>query len=92
MLKIWQAGGPIMGAFIAACLAFIILGAGGYFALNTAQQSSGAAYSTQGARIDPDWSWRVTGNKSCEPRESWQWFFVDFRHPRGESPLCSDSQ
>jgi hypothetical protein len=82
-----------MGAFIAACLAFIVLGAGGYFALNAAQQSSGAAYSTGAARIDPDWSWRVTqGDQSCEPRQSWQWFFVDFRHPRGEAPVCSDSQ
>ena len=81
-----------MGAFIAACLAFIVLGAGGYFVLGTAQQSTGAAYSTGAARIDPDWSWRAAGDKSCEPRQSWQWFFVDFRRPRGESPLCSDSQ
>jgi hypothetical protein len=92
MLKIRQAGGPIMGAFIAACVAFIVLGAGGYFALNEAQQPSGAAYSTQATRIEPNWSWRAAGEQSCEPRQSWQWFFVDFRRPRGESPLCSDSQ
>ncbi len=83
-----------MGAFIAACLAFLVLGAGGYFVLNgVVQQPTGAAYTTDGARIDPNWNWRVsTGDKSCAPRQSWQWFFVDFRQPRGESPLCSDSQ
>jgi len=85
-----------MGAFVAACLAFIVLGAGGFFVLNEAQQPAGAAYSTQSTRIEPSWSWRVptgaAGEQACEPRRSWQWFFVDFRHPRGESPLCSDSQ
>ena len=85
-----------MGAFIAACLAFIVLGAGGFFVLNEAQQPAAAAYSSQGVRIEPSWSWRVptgaAGEESCQPRHSWQWFFVDFRRPRGESPLCSDSQ
>jgi hypothetical protein len=81
-----------MGAFLAACLAFIVLGAGGYFVLNEVQQPTGTAFSTGAVRIDPNWSWRVAGNKSCEPRESWQWFFVDFGHPRGEPPLCLDSQ
>jgi hypothetical protein len=85
----------LMGAFIMACVAFVVLGAGGFFALNEAQKPAGAAYSTQSTRIDPTWSWRVptgAGNEFCEPRRSWQWLFVDFRSPRGESPLCSDSQ
>ena len=81
-----------MGAFIAACVAFIVLGAGGYLALGEAQQSSGAAYSTQATRIEPNWSWRAQGNEACEPRSSWQWFFVDFGTPEGEAKACSVSQ
>jgi hypothetical protein len=81
-----------MGAFIAACLAFVVFGAGGYFVLNEVQQPSGAAFSSGAARIDPNWSWRATGDKSCEPRESWEWFFVDFGTPEGEAKTCSVSQ
>ena len=85
-----------MGAFVAACLAFIVLGAGGYFALSAVQKPAGVAYSTGAARIDPDWSWRVPtgaqGNEACEPRPSWQWFFVDFGTPEGEAKVCTDSQ
>lgn len=81
-----------MGAFFAACVAFIVLAAGGYFALGGAQQPTGAAYSTGATRIDPSWNWRVEGNKECEPRSSWQWFFVDFGTPEGEAKACSVSQ
>lgn len=82
-----------MGAFVAACLAFIVLGAGGYFVLNNVQEPSGTAFSTGAARINPNWSWRVSAtDQNCEPRKSWQWFFVDFRDPHGESSICSDSQ
>jgi|HubBroStandDraft_4_1064222.scaffolds.fasta_scaffold289543_1 hypothetical protein len=88
-----------MRAFLVACLAFVVIGAGGYFALGNLQEPSGLAYSTDGARINPSWSWRETSTKSpaspadqCEPRKSWQWFFVDFRHPHGEPSICSDSQ
>lgn len=81
-----------MGAFFAACVAFIVLGAGGYLALNEVQQPAGVAYSTGGARIDPSWSWRTQGAQACEPRSSWQWFFVDFGTPEGEAKTCSVSQ
>ena len=81
-----------MGAFIAACLAFIVLGAGGFFAFSEMQQSTGAAFSSGGTRIDPSWSWRVAGDQSCEPRPSWQLFFVDFGTPKGEAKACSASQ
>jgi hypothetical protein len=91
MLKT-ASGRTIMGAFIAACVAFIVLGAGGYFALGGVQQPTGAAYSTQATRIDPNWSWREQGNETCEPRSSWQWFFVDFGTPKGEAKTCSVSQ
>lgn len=85
-----------MRAFLMACLAFVAIGAGGYFTLNALQQPSGAAFTTDAARIDPDWAWRAASTtepeKACEPRASWQWFFVDFRHPRGEPNVCDDSQ
>src|SRR5215813_12216258 len=47
-----------MRAFLAACLAIIILAVGGYFAANAMQRLSGVAYTTEGARINPSWSWR----------------------------------
>ena len=81
-----------MGAFVAACLAFIVLGAGGYFGLSAMQQPSGAAFTSSGAQIDPGWSWRAEDNKACEPRPGWQLFFVDFGTPKGEAKSCSVSQ
>jgi hypothetical protein len=89
-------GGNNMRAFLLACVALVAIGAGGYFILNSQQQASGAAFSTSATRISPSWSWRVAlttpSAENCEPRASWQWFFVDFRHPGGESKVCSDSQ
>lgn len=85
-----------MRAFLVACLAFIVIGAGGYYVLNSLQEPSGAAYTTGAARINPDWSWREVTTTSppqnCEPRKSSQWFFVDFRDPSGEPGICSYSQ
>jgi hypothetical protein len=85
-----------MRAFLLACLAVVIIGAGGYYVLNNGQKPSGLAFSTDAARIDPDWSWRAVTTASpaqnCEPRRVSQWFFVDFHDPSGESGLCSYSQ
>jgi hypothetical protein len=47
-----------MRAFLTACLAIVVIGAGGYFFLNAMQKPSGIAYTTDGARISPKWSWR----------------------------------
>jgi hypothetical protein len=47
-----------MRAFLVACLAILGLGAGGFFGLNVMQKSSGSAYTSHGARIDPQWAWR----------------------------------
>lgn len=47
-----------MRVFLAAVLATIILAFGALFALNTAQRTAAVAYSTEGARINPTWSWR----------------------------------
>jgi len=82
-----------MRAFLVACLAIIVIGGGSYYLLNTAQQPAGIAFTTDGTRIDPSWSWRVNASdKPCEPRRSWQWIFVDFGDPHGESKICSISQ
>jgi hypothetical protein len=81
-----------MGAFFAACVAFIVLGAGGYFGLNAMQTPTGAALTSGAARIDPSWTSRTEGNEACEPRASWQWFFVDFGTPDGEAKACAVSQ
>lgn len=47
-----------MRAFLTACLGIIVIGIAGFFSLNTLQEPSGIAYTTGGARISPDWSWR----------------------------------
>ena len=47
-----------MRVFLAACLAIIVLAVGAYFSVNAIQRPSGVAYTTEGARINPSWSWR----------------------------------
>jgi hypothetical protein len=51
-------GEVIMRAFLMACLAIVVIGTGSYFFLDTLQKPSGIAFSTDGARIDPQWAWR----------------------------------
>jgi hypothetical protein len=77
-----------MRAFLVACLAIVVIGAGAYYFVNATQKPAGVAYTTDSARIDPKWSWRA----ECNVRNTWQWIFVDFGSPAGESPLCSASQ
>jgi hypothetical protein len=95
-----------MRAFLLACLAVFVIGAGGYFFLNAMQEPTGVAYSTDGARISTNWAWRSVSNSSgasdlatkstqadvCDMRKTWQWIFVDFGRPDGESVMCSISQ
>jgi cytoskeletal protein CcmA (bactofilin family) len=97
----WRFGGMDMRAFLTACVAIFVIGAGGYFALNAMQQPTGLAYATGGARIDPSWSWRsvVPSNGAsgatahqCDMRTASQWIFVDFGDPKGEPSACSNSQ
>lgn len=47
-----------MRAFLASCLAIIILAVGALVILNTVQRTAAAAYSTDGARINPRWTLR----------------------------------
>jgi hypothetical protein len=54
-----------MRAFLAACAAAIILAACGVLALGAVQKPSGVAFSTEGVRIDPGWSWRQMFRRSA---------------------------
>ena len=90
-----------MRAFLLSCVAIVVFGAAAYFSLNSIQQPSGIAYATEGARIDPNWSWRAVVNGSssgptivekCSLRTAWQWIFVDLGDPEDESSTCSISQ
>jgi len=54
-----------MRAFLAACAAAIILAVCGLLALGAAQKSSGTAFSSEGVRIDPSWSWRQVFRRSA---------------------------
>src|SRR5919204_3668701 len=47
-----------MRAFFVSCVAVIVLAVCGVLALGAVQKPSGVAFSTEGARIDPGWSWR----------------------------------
>jgi hypothetical protein len=95
-----------MRAFLLACLAIVVVGAGGYFFLSALQEPTGIAYATDSARINVDWAWRSVFNpgsanesamksaqgEACDKRKTWQWIFVDLGKPDGESAICSDSQ
>jgi hypothetical protein len=47
-----------MRVFLAAVLAAVILAFVALLALNTTQRTAAAAFTTEGARINPTWSWR----------------------------------
>jgi hypothetical protein len=47
-----------MRVFLIALLATIVLAVGSIFALNVAQRTTATAYTTEGARTNPAWSWR----------------------------------
>src|SRR5262249_4475356 len=53
-----------MRAFLAACAAAIILAIVGVFLLGAVQRPAGAAFSTEGVRINPSWSWRQMFRKT----------------------------
>ena len=86
-----------MRSIIVAGIVALIFGAVSYVSLNVRQEPTGAAFTAAGARLDTHWIWRSGSTESgaptkCEPRSAWQWIFVDFGRPAGESSLCSYSQ
>ena len=94
-----------MRVYSVAFLASIVICIGGYLLINTFQEPTGIVYATDGARISPHWVWRsvlspsraneltktVTSVEECNRRKAWQWIFVDFGRPEGESKICKDS-
>jgi hypothetical protein len=50
-LNLQARGEPSMRAFIAACLAIVVIAGAGYYATNMIQVTSTAAYTSTGARI-----------------------------------------
>ena len=42
-----------MRAFLVACVAVVVIGAGGYFFLNSFQEPSGVAFTTNAVRNQP---------------------------------------
>jgi hypothetical protein len=86
-----------MRSIIVAGIVAPIFCAVSYVSLNVRQEPTGAAFTAAGARLDTHWIWRSGSTESgaptkCEPRSAWQWIFVDFGRPAGESSLCSYSQ
>jgi hypothetical protein len=47
-----------MRVFLISCVAIIVLAVGGYVGLNAVQKLSGLAYTTEGARIKQNWTYR----------------------------------
>lgn len=47
-----------MRVFLVSCLAIVVLALGAFLSLNVIQKPAGARYTTEGARIDPAWSFR----------------------------------
>ena len=48
-----------MRAFLAACLAIVILAVAGYFFTDALQELSAGAFTTESVRIDPGWTVRA---------------------------------
>ena len=58
-----------MRVFLIACLAIVVVGVGAFLTLNSVQRPAGTAYTTDGARINPKWSWRqVVGRPKAAPQ------------------------
>jgi len=53
-----------MRVFLVACIAIIVLACGAVFSLGAIQQSTAAAFSTDGTRIDPSWAAHPDGTLS----------------------------
>jgi hypothetical protein len=47
-----------MRVFLISCLAVVVLALGAFLSLNAVQKPTGVRYTTEGARINPGWSFR----------------------------------
>jgi hypothetical protein len=59
-----------MRAFLTACAAALVFAAIGVLGLNMLQRSAGSAFATDGARIEPRWSFRQMTSKPRVPGAS----------------------
>jgi hypothetical protein len=53
-----------MRVFLISCLAVVVLGIGAFLALSAVQKPSGTRFTTEGARINPSWSFRQVFTKA----------------------------
>jgi hypothetical protein len=53
-----------MRVFLISCLAVVVLAVGGFLTLAAVQKPSGVRYTTDGARINPMWSFRQVFSKT----------------------------
>src|ERR1700674_3514953 len=79
-----------MRAFLIAYLAVIFLGMGGLITLNSFQRTAAAAYSTDGARINPKWSWRNILRRST-PAVSENMNVASLQGTMGEQDECAEA-
>ena len=79
-----------MRAFLVACLAVIVIGVGSIVALSSFQRSAAAAYSTDGARINPKWSWRNLVRRSV-PSVSQSMNVASLQGATGEQDECAQA-
>jgi hypothetical protein len=53
-----------MRVFLISCLAVVVLGIGAFLTLSAVQKPSGTRFTTEGARINPNWSFRQVFTKA----------------------------
>src|SRR5262249_48796299 len=59
-----------MRAFIIACAVMLVLAASGVLALQVSQKPTGMAFSSEGVRINPTWSYRKVIRRKPPPAGS----------------------
>lgn len=79
-----------MRAFLVACLAVIVIGVGGLITLNSFQRPAGVAYSTDGTRVNPKWSWRNLVQRSM-PSVSQSMHVASLQGTMGEQDECAQA-
>jgi hypothetical protein len=85
-----------MRSFLLACAVMIVLAVGGVLALQGWQKPTGMAFSSDGVRINPTWSYRKVIRRTgdieveCEDPSS-GYLFIDFGIAVEDDP-CSESQ
>jgi hypothetical protein len=53
-----------MRVFLISCLAVVVLAVGAFLTLNAVQKPTGTRFTTEGARINPNWTFRQMFTKT----------------------------